>query len=562
MRVDLRFLLPLLALVPQTGCNLFRQCADYETMAAGGPTNNPTAGRDVAEADIVQLDEAQHRIYAISRSGSLSVVDAVKPDALTLLGKSALSGVPFEMYRRGDVLLTMSNQAVMPSGQLVEAGKDVTFDLKNSAAIAAVDVRDPANIKTLTTWKVPGEIADSRIIGNILYITTYRVPNCYGCGTEGKTFITSFDVSAPSDPKQVDQIEFAPSSAPNYWSWAPWKRSIFANGNRIYVGGLAAKNTVDPLKEGIIEVIDVSDPGGHMKRGASLATSGPVMSRWQMDEHNGVLRVLTQHGAGRTTNGEMTPELQTFTVESATAIKPLGFLRLKLPRLEGLKTVRFDGPRAYAITFNQTDPLFTFDLANPATPLQKGELEIPGWVYHLEPRGNRLVGLGLDRTNKLGNLNVSLFDVTDLSKPTLLDRVHFGPTDGWSDTTITEQMMAEDQDRIQKAFRVFDDGLIAVPFSAPTWRSCATAGSGIQLINLYDARLYKHAMLPMLGNPRRALRQDQHLIGVSDSNVTAFDISNRSLADKKSDVVIGTCAPRINNTGWGMSEDWEGGECY
>src|SRR4029079_7512378 len=100
----------------------------------------------------------------------------------------------------------------------------------------------------------------------------------------------------------------------------------------------------------------------------------------------------------------------------------------------------------YAITFNQTDPLFTIDLTDATHPTQKGELQIPGWMFHLEPRGNFILGLGLDRTDKTGNINVSLFDVADLTKPTLVKRVSFGPTNMYEDYQITNGVLAEDQD--------------------------------------------------------------------------------------------------------------------
>src|SRR5690606_33223400 len=111
----------------------------------------------------------------------------------------------------------------------------------------------------------------------------------------------------------------------------------------------------------------------------------------------------------------------------------------------------------YAITAEQTDPLFTIDLSNPAQPQQMGELVMPGWVYHMEPRGDRILALGFDNTDPQGSLNVSLFDVSDMTQPTMIQRVAFGGD--WAG-------LAEDQDRIHKAFTIIDQlGLIMVPYS-------------------------------------------------------------------------------------------------
>lgn len=525
------------------------------------------ASRVVSEADIVQLDQAQNRLYAMSRSGSLAVVDASQPGRLTLLGKTALSGEPFEMYRRGDILLTMSNHGVGSDGVVLTPLADGASPptegdgTKTSALISAVDVSDPANARTVATFKVAGDIADSRVVGNILYLATYENAQCYGCAGEARTLVTTFDITDASAPKKVDQVLFAsPSNTSFNAAWStPWKRSIISTASRLYVGGLASEQSTN-ADEGVIEVLDITDPGGHLVRGAKITTSGPVMSRWQMDETDGVLRVISQRGAGRTQNGEKFPDIDTFRIESTKSFPRLGHTTITLPRQEGLKTVRFDGPRAYAITFNQTDPLFTLDLSDPANPAQKGELHMPGWVYHLEPRGDRVIGLGLDRTDQSGNLSVTLFDVSNMSNPVLVQRVSFGPTNMYEDYMITNGVLAEDQDRIQKAFRVFDDGLIAVPFSGGSGNGGdACKGGGVQLIDWTRTSLVKHAMLPVSGNTRRAIRRDsaemKEIIAVSDSNVSSFQIDLRDQPKQTADVVIGTCQARAtpnSNGGHGM----------
>jgi hypothetical protein len=537
---------------------------------AAAPTT-VDASRVVLEADIVQLDQDQNRLYAMSKSGSLAVVDASQPGKLTLLGKASLSGEPFEMYRRGDVLLTMSNHGTAADGSpqrpLPEGASMPAPDPKSSALITALDVSDPAHARTLTTFRIAGEIADSRVVGTVLYLATYENAECYGCGKDARTLVTTFDIADATAPKQIDQVTFTSPSGGGFnaaWS-TPWKRSIIATPERLYVGGLGS-NQATNADEGIIEVLDITDPGGKLVRGAKITTSGPVMSRWQMDEHEGVLRVISQRGAGRTSNGEKFPDIDTFRVESTTSMPRLGHTTMTLPRQEGLKTVRFDGTRAYAITFERTDPLFALDLSDPAHPAQKGELQMPGWVYHLEPRGDRLIGLGLDRSDREGNLNVTLFDVSDLSAPQLMQRVSFGPTSMYADHQITNGVLAEDQDRIQKAFRVFDDGLIAIPFSgASNSGDSSCTGGGVQLVDWTPSSLVKQALLPVSGNPRRAIRRDsaemKELIAVSDSNVSSFQIDQRADVKPTADVVIGKCVARTtpNSTGSGGGGGGGGG---
>jgi hypothetical protein len=270
-----------------------------------------------------------------------------------------------------------------------------------------------------------------------------------------------------------------------------------------------------------IQVVDISDNAGLLHKGAAVQAAGMIESRWQMDEYQGVLRVISQPGIWE--NG--VPRVQTFQVNSSDSITPIAALDLTLPMPERLRSARFDGTRLFAITAQQTDPLFTIDVTNPAQPVQVGELELPGWIYHLEPRGNRLFALGYDNANPEGSMNVSLFDVSNLATPTLINRVAFGGNWSWA---------PEDQDRIHKAFNIDTNlGAIFVPYGAYTWNQadgyygCSQVESGIQIIDFTMNSLTKRGMAPLDGFARRALIHQGKLFSVSDSEVSAYDISNR-----------------------------------
>lgn len=537
------------------------------TPPAGGDAAAPSSGDDdddsegsgdaaqraITEADVVQIDEERGRLYAMSRGGSLAVVDVSSPGRLALLGKVSIAGEPFEMYRRGDTLLAMTNGGLGADGSIepaiVDESSPPTRDLSAGAIVAAIDVSDPKKIRALETFKIAGQIADSRLVGDVLYLATYETGSCWQCTGGARTLVTSFDVSSPTALRAVDQRAFtSPSSQELNLAWStPWKRSIVVTAERMYVGGLAQLPSEGA--EGRVEILDITDPGGRLAPAGFLDTAGPIMSRWQLDEREGVVRVISQLGAGLTSNGLAPPEIETFRIDDG-APRKLGSTTMRLPRPEGLKTVRFDGDRAYAITFNQTDPLFAIDLSDPARPQQRGELHMPGWVFHLVPQGDRLIGLGLDRTDREGSLNVSLFDVSDMGAPLLLQRVPFGPTGLYEDYQITNGVMAEDQDRIQKAFSVSPDGLIAVPFSGKG--GCASTG-GVQLLELREDTLTKRALLPIAGNPRRALRRSGELLAVSDSHVRSFSLERTDVADMTAEVTIGAClqrTPPISNDVW------------
>ena len=81
------------------------------------------------------------------------------------------------------------------------------------------------------------------------------------------------------------------------------------------------------------------------------------------------------------------------------------------------------------VTFRETDPLYTLDLADPAHPRVTGELKILGYSAYLHPVGeHELLGVGQDATPEglqLGT-QVSLFDVSDAAAPRLLKQAGLG----------------------------------------------------------------------------------------------------------------------------------------
>jgi hypothetical protein len=332
-----------------------------------------------------------------------------------------------------------------------------------------------------------------------------------------RTVITSLDVSDEANVQQVDQLQFDDPRDADGWSWGG-PRSVSATDERIYIAGREYDDSWE-TGHSIIDVVDISDPAGDLERGTKVEVAGQIDSRWQMDEFDGVLRVVSQPGWG----GAEAPHIETFSVVSASDIVPLGSLQMTLPRPESLQSVRFDGHRGYAITFERTDPLFTLDLSDPALPRQVGELEIPGFVYHMEPRGDRLLGIGFDQGNPEGSLNVSLFDVSDFDNPTMLKRVSFGGDWGG---------FGEDQNRIHKSFQVLDElGLLLVPFhgwaSFDEWGCNGSYQSGIQLVDWRDDDLALRGVAPSRGQARRALVHDGRLLAVSDLSIESFDIADR-----------------------------------
>lgn len=465
--------------------------------------------REIEEADIIKIDG--NKLYALSAYRGLVVIDIADPDDLAILGRYPLYGSPFEMYFREDVAYV-----IFSSFYSYEYDEETNeSEWRSGSKLVALDVSDPMGIEVIRTFDLVGQISDSRIVGDILYLVAFENGWCWGCESDVATTITSIFVGEPETIHLVDRLSYEEDG------YGGWRRSIAVTQQRMYVSGLNYSDNTST-----IQVVDISDPTGSLRQGASIPLEGTIESRWQMDEYDGVLRVISQRGSWGSP-----PVVETFEVRSSDEIVRLGSMDMVLPRPEDLRSVRFDGTKAYAVTFQRTDPLFTIDLSDPANPRQMGELEIPGWLYHMQPMGDRLVALGFDEDNSLA---ISLFDVSKISDPVMLDRVSFGASWGW---------MPEDQDRIHKAFNIIPErNLILMPFSG--W-GYADGGytdyrfrSGIQIVTMEDDALRLRATAPHHGYARRAVLIEDRMLAISDERIDTFDITDLDDPELKASLVL------------------------
>ena len=98
---------------------------------------------------------------------------------------------------------------------------------------------------------------------------------------------------------------------------------------------------------------------------------------------------------------------------------------------EQLYGVRFLGERAYAVTFQQVDPLYVLDLSSAADPRIAGELEVTGFSDFLHPvSDDLLLGLGADAT---GGVKLELFDVSEIAAPLSRGSVTVGGQGAYSE---------------------------------------------------------------------------------------------------------------------------------
>ena len=217
-------------------------------------------------------------------------------------------------------------------------------------------------------------------------------------------------------------------------------RIVYASPESLYVATERWADRPDPDKpteqqtgaQTEIHKFDISSPVKTQYRGSGRV-SGFLLSQWSLSEYRGVLRVVsTESPAWWGAGGE--------TESFLTTLRPSGGRLVQAGRVGGLGkgervySVRFVGDTGYVVTFRQIDPLFTLDLSQPERPRVLGELKIPGYSAYLHPIGEDLllgVGQDADENGRPLGTQLSIFDVSDLRKPTRLYTQHLGQ--GWSE---------------------------------------------------------------------------------------------------------------------------------
>jgi hypothetical protein len=277
----------------------------------------------------------------------------------------------------------------------------------------------------------------------------------------------------------------------------------------------------------------------------SVTLPGHILNQFAMDEDNGVLRVAST--SGWVPDPSVTSSLTTFSEQSGTFAQ-VGQIGGIAPQ-EDIRSVRFDGDRGFVVTFKKTDPLFIFDLSNPAQPTKVGELQIPGFSTYMQRLdANHLLAIGFTADDEgsfawFNGIQIQIFDVTDLTNPTLAWKTVIG-TRGSNSEALTNHL----------AFNYFaPKKMLALPITV-----CEGGGNGVYAQDLtfaglmvfdisLDTGITEHGRLPFLDPStvsasancdefwtdskslvKRSIFMDDWVYGLSDAQLRVAALANMS----------------------------------
>lgn len=304
---------------------------------------------------------------------------------------------------------------------------------------------------------------------------------------------------------------------------------VYASADRLYVAtsrwGTAAPavaddavssapsdtSTVDVENEVTTELhaFDTSVPDRTSYAG-SASVDGYVIGRWALSSYDGHLRVATTSAPPW---GGQAPSSSSVIVleERENGLVQVGRVN-GLGIGERIYAVRYFGDMATVVTFRQTDPLYVLDLSDPAAPKKTGELKIPGFSTYLHPVGDDLllgVGQDADAQGRVTGMQVSLFDLSDRTAPTQVDRLPLGQ--GW--TPAADESRAFGYDVARRT--------ALLPLSEWDGRGSWFGALGVRV----EGRTLVEAgrMEVQAAQPERVLHDDDRIYAVSQLGVVAGD---------------------------------------
>lgn len=362
------------------------------------------------------------------------------------------------MYVEADRLFALTGHASY--GHYGDLWADLAIWAPEKLGFQLYDTSDKANPQLELEAMIDGVFVDSRRIGNTVYIVSRYTPWIEGLhyyvqtaeqqaenaallatvtldellpkitiGDQTEPLVTPERCYVTTEEVQpyavITSVTAIPLDNPRNFSTTCYNEDaygVYVSENALYFTesrpDLAVERDVTRIHKFALAGTNVSYRGSADIDGAVWRGG---QADFRMSEHNGDLRLLASQFDW---SNDDFADHQLFVLRESSTRPDLDIVST-LPNdnrpeeigkpNEALYGVRFLGDVAYAVTFEQIDPLYAIDLSNPADPFIAGELQVTGFSDFLHPVNDDLL-LGLGRSAE-GAIKVELFDVSNIAQP-------------------------------------------------------------------------------------------------------------------------------------------------
>ncbi len=449
-------------------------------------TNTQVDGVD--EADVVETDGEY--IYTLSQ-GQLVILDALPAEDAEVVSTTEIEGTAQAMYLHGDRLTVISvvNHGwwwgtpipiLRPIGiEIADGPWAPECEYKSQFKVTVFDVADRSEPEEVEETTIDGRLVSSRAIDDKVYLVvsnadllarptqvydeaadewvyeseaeyrdrvaallTDQLPQYTGEAGEEVSgpLIDADSLFIPDDPAGNQMMTIAVLDIDDGLAEPVTTTTVVGISGEVYVSPeslyvVSGSWTWSPMivaagasrSVSHIYKFDLTDPA--VPLAATGTVPGSVLNQFSMDEYDGRFRIATTSWASERANNLFVLEQHDDNLQIVGSLVDLAVT-------ERIYSARFMGEKVFLVTFRQVDPLFAIDLSDPTAPTVAGELKIPGYSAYLHPIGeDRLIGFGMDadeQTGRTRGMQLSVFDVSDLSNPIRDDVYLFNDGVGWS----------------------------------------------------------------------------------------------------------------------------------
>lgn len=421
---------------------------------------------------------------------------------------------------------------IAPDGSTADKMIMPPYDPGKTFSFAEVyDISDPSSPELVKAHEMEGHYQTSRKNGDIVYLIT----NTYAydgivlplvrdtaAGEDARPIALSDVMILPRYPAQgfiaVSALDIRTHEQASVEAIAASGTVTYMNDSALYI---AASDF-----NGNTAITKFTVSGLNVGYAGSGTVAGYLVNQFAMDEYDGHLRTATTTWDGGNhlfiLDGSMN------TVGSVTG----------LAEGETIYSVRFLGDKGYIVTFRTVDPLFVFDLSDPAAPRLTGELKIPGFSNYLHPVGeDRILGIGMDTYEiyqkdrngneivigtRQGGIKISLFDVSDMGRPQEIDAYVLGDSGSYADALYNHKAILFDPARELLAF---DASITGDPTSYKYEQGAAVIGYSDDSLSLeaFLSSVPSERYGSDLPYGRRVLYIDDTLYYIQGSTLRSYD---------------------------------------
>ena len=483
---------------------------DAEDAGAAPDADGAGEERTVEEGDIYRVVEgAQDLILNLNSYRGFQIIDFTDVSAPEIIGHVQLSGTPVEMYQVGDRAYVLLNNWY----SYWQSRHAPTPQRHHGGGVVVIDISDRAHPKITAQAHIDGWISSSRLTRGNGQEALYMVSREWQGG--GQTNVKSFSVS-----------EQGKLTAKSTLSLGGYVQDIQATPQRLLVSRYDYQQHRGRSK---ISIVDISSPTGEMVEGDSVLVKGQVDNKFNMDLHEGILRVASSNSWSSNTN---TNHLETFDATDIQDLVPID--HDTYGDNEDLYATLFMGNKAFFVTYRRVDPFHAFEITDAGQATEKSEFIVSGWndYFRAVSSRTRLIGIGKNDEGGRNTMAVSLYDITDLTNPSpMITRAEVDLDRSWSEAQWDDRAFSV----LEKATSVpspdgsvTETGLVLLPFSG--WNETEQRYvSAVQIYTFSSDTLTLRGVMDHGSPVRRSFLADRTAnttANLSEAELSLFDTSS------------------------------------